>query len=130
MDILSKLDAMIVEKKSSKEETLSAIMDFFTDNPTPPDSDVHALSDKMGIDTHEFESYIYSILGSFLSFGRAKEKGFTEADADPNELKMGIKVELEHTNNPEVAKRIAIDHLAEFGDYYTRLIKMEKEAEK
>lgn len=130
MDILSRLDRHLHEEKASKPDAMKEIMDFFEDNPTPPDSDVHALSERLGIDTHEFESYIYSILGSFLGFGRAKEKGITEADVDPKELKIGIKVEGEHTNNPEVAKRIAIDHLAEFGDYYTRLLKMEKEAEK
>lgn len=27
-----------------------------------------------------------------------------------------------------LSKRIALDHLAEFKDYYTRLVKMEKEA--
>jgi len=35
---------------------------------------------------------------------------------------------MEHTNNKLVAKRIVLDHLAEFPDYYTRLAKMEDEA--
>jgi hypothetical protein len=45
------------------------------------------------------------------------------------EFDMGCKVEREHTTDPEKAKEIAMDHLAEFPDYYTRLKKMEKEAE-
>lgn len=45
------------------------------------------------------------------------------------ELEMGIKVELEHTNSKKLAKEIAMDHLAEIPDYYTRLKKMEKEGE-
>jgi len=49
-------------------------------------------------------------------------------DADPKELEMGRKVEMEHTINPNFAKRIALDHLAEIPDYYTRLIAMENEA--
>jgi len=44
---------------------------------------------------------------------------------DKNELEMGIKVELEHTDNPEFAKSIAKDHLAECSRYYTYLAKME-----
>jgi len=44
------------------------------------------------------------------------------------ELKLGIKIELEHTNKKEIAKEIALDHLSEIPDYYTRLVKMEKEA--
>jgi hypothetical protein len=37
------------------------------------------------------------------------------------EIKMGIKVEMEHTKSPKVARRIAFDHLREYPDYYTRL---------
>jgi len=42
-----------------------------------------------------------------------------------SELAMGIEVEKEHTDDPEVAKKIAKDHLAEMPDYYTKLKKME-----
>ena len=61
--------------------------------------------------------------------GKAKKEKFTEKDADKKELSMGIKTEMEHTKNKAVAKRIALDHLAEMPDYYTRLLKMEKEGE-
>lgn len=43
------------------------------------------------------------------------------------ELRMGIEVEYEHTNSKNMAKEIAMDHLMEIPDYYTRLKKMEKE---
>lgn len=46
------------------------------------------------------------------------------------QLKIGIKVEMEHTNNPKIAEKIARDHLREFPDYYTRLLKMEAKAKK
>ena len=46
------------------------------------------------------------------------------------EIEMGIKVELEHTDSKRIAKEIAMDHLTEIPDYYTRLKKMEKEGEK
>lgn len=46
------------------------------------------------------------------------------------QIQMGIKVEKEHTPSDAMAKEIAMDHLAEFPDYYTRLNKMEKEGEK
>ena len=39
------------------------------------------------------------------------------------ELKMGIKVEMEHTDDPDEAKNIALQHLAEVPDYYTKLLK-------
>ena len=46
------------------------------------------------------------------------------------ELDMGTKIEMEHVNSKNLAKEIAMDHLVEIPDYYTRLKKMEKEASK
>lgn len=46
------------------------------------------------------------------------------------ELNKGIEVENEHTKNKEKAREIAMDHLSEFPDYYERLEKMEKQANK
>jgi len=43
------------------------------------------------------------------------------------QLIKGIKVEMEHTDNPEVARKIALDHLEENPFYYEFLDKMEKE---
>lgn len=51
-----------------------------------------------------------------------------EEDVDPEELSLGIHIEMEHTDDPEEAKVIALQHLAELPDYYTRLKKMEDDA--
>ena len=54
-------------------------------------------------------------------------KGDTKkAEPDPEQLKMGIKVEMEHTDDKEVAEKIARDHLNEVPDYYTKLKEVEK----
>jgi len=37
------------------------------------------------------------------------------------QLNMGIRVEKEHTSNPKIAKKIAIDHILEDPKYYTKL---------
>lgn len=42
------------------------------------------------------------------------------------QLKMGVKVEMEHTYSPKIAKEIAKAHLYEAPKYYTYLRKMEK----
>jgi hypothetical protein len=42
------------------------------------------------------------------------------------ELKLGIKVEQEHTGDKKMARMIALQHLEELPDYYTRLKKAEK----
>jgi len=47
-----------------------------------------------------------------------------------SEYDKGVKIEMEHTKNRRIAEEIARDHLFEFPDYYTRLIRMEKQAKK
>jgi len=42
-----------------------------------------------------------------------------------NQLKVGISIEKEHTTDNKIATDIALQHLDEFPDYYTRLKKME-----
>lgn len=56
-----------------------------------------------------------------------KHNNIPDDQFDSIQLEMGIKVEFEHTDIPEIAKAIAKDHLSECSDYYTRLEKMEKE---
>lgn len=46
------------------------------------------------------------------------------------QLDMGIPIEYEHTHNKTLATDIALQHLDEFPDYYTRLKKMEASAKK
>ena len=44
-----------------------------------------------------------------------------EEDVNPKELKIGIEVEMEHTDSQVKAKVIALQHLAEDPKYYTKL---------
>lgn len=57
----------------------------------------------------------------------ATKHGVSVEDIE-NQIKLGAKVEQEHTSDVEEAKKIAMDHLTEFPDYYDRLSKMEKDA--
>lgn len=41
---------------------------------------------------------------------------------DPIQLSTGIQIEMEHTNDPEIAKEIAMDHLTEDPKYYSKLV--------
>jgi len=58
-----------------------------------------------------------------MAGGKAEKEGTTEEDVDAIQLKIGIAVEMEHTNNKEISKQIALDHLTEHKDYYTKLIR-------
>ncbi len=68
-----------------------------------------------------------------------EQLGIDWAHFDVEQFRMGMDVELEHglvdpaTNvtddDPLMTGKIALAHLNEFGDYYTRLEAMEREAE-
>jgi hypothetical protein len=65
--------------------------------------------------------------------------GINWEEVDLEEFRMGLAVELEHgTHDPEtdvtgddelLTAKIALAHLREFPDYYTRLERLENEAE-
>lgn len=44
---------------------------------------------------------------------------------DKEQISKGIKVEMEHTNDPKIALEIAMDHLMENPSYYDYLEQME-----
>lgn len=48
------------------------------------------------------------------------------SDFDPEQLKQGTAVEMEHTSDPKIAREIAMDHLTEDPDYYKKLKTIEK----
>jgi len=60
--------------------------------------------------------------------GISKKMGWPKpGQVNPKVLKMAIKIEMEHTDNPKIAQNIGLDHIAEYGEeYYHELIKMEK----
>lgn len=56
---------------------------------------------------------------------RLAKKHNVSVETIQRQLDKGIKVELEHTTDKEVAREIALDHIAEHPDYYDRLAKAE-----
>lgn len=54
--------------------------------------------------------------------------GRPDSDFDPNALLKGTEVEREQTEDPDMAREIAKDHLTEDPDYYEKLEVMEKSA--
>jgi uncharacterized protein DUF5661 len=53
--------------------------------------------------------------------GIAKKRRARPEDFDPDQLAIGVGIEMEHTGKPEVAMEIAMAHLLERRDYYARL---------
>ena len=83
--------------------------------------------------------------GASFTSDEAKQIGseigvdWSTAAFDVEQFRMGLDVELEHGlhdpstdvtgNDPILTGKIALAHLKEFADYYTRLEKMERDAE-
>ncbi len=63
-----------------------------------------------------------------LHGGRADNE--SPSNYNKKDIEKGIKIEKEHTSNPNIAKEITIDHLSEFSNYYEELEKMEKKLKK
>ena len=71
-----------------------------------------------------------SIIKSHKSIAEIAKKHKVSVSFIKNQLDMGIPIEHEHTQDEDLATDIALQHLGEFPDYYTRLKKMEASAKK
>jgi len=69
-----------------------------------------------------YKSYFLKSLGlkeDLMAGGKGDE--LSPSQIDQEELEKGIKVEMEHTHDADLAKEIAMDHLAEDPHYYSHL---------
>lgn len=90
------------------------------------DKETHEFAKKNDLNVHEVEAFIYSLARKGLNEDKVsggKGDKISEKDVDPKEFAVGVKVEMEHTDDESIAKEIALDHLEEVPNYYTRLIK-------
>jgi len=110
--------AMAPTKMIDKEDAI------IPDTDTPTEKDLEEKQVLVGDDPQEEETnLILENEGIMLKGGDTPDDHF-----DADQLSMGIEVELEHTDDRDLAKQIAKAHLLEIPDYYTRLKKMEDEA--
>ena len=64
---------------------------------------------------------IYGIAGNPDEEKEMKSMSVKNYNMDPDQLKRGIEVEMEHTDDQAVAEKIAMDHLKEDPEYYSKL---------
>ena len=69
-------------------------------------------------------------LKSYKTVEQIAKKHRMDVSDIQKQLDMGAPIEHEHTNNQKLAVEIALQHLDEIPDYYTRLKKMEASAKK
>ena len=118
-----------VARKTDQKSFEEDLIEFFRMNPNPTDDQVHLWARSENRDVEKVEEAIYGLATRFVNIltggkypGKVKEDDF-----DPKQIKKGIKVELEHTPDKDVAKKIVLDHLVESPTYYDALEKMEAE---
>lgn len=126
------------------------IREFLKQNPSPDDSEVHALAGRLGMEVDDVEESIYRMAakkikksekvepisaiqlkalikrydGQVIPGGKAAKH--KPGDFDVKQLRLGVAVELEHTPDLLKALEIAMDHLVEDPKYYSHLLKMEE----
>jgi hypothetical protein len=71
-----------------------------------------------------------SKLKSYETVDAIAKKHRLDSSVIENQLKIGVPIEHEHTKDKTLATKIALQHLGEIPDYYTRLKKMEASAKK
>lgn len=107
-----------IEKEILNDKALrSEIVRFFIKNPQPTDDQMHALAEQLKIEPPELETLVYGILSDIISRGYPNGQA---QEVDLKELAKGIKVEMEHTDDPAVAEAIARTHLQEDPEYYSK----------
>jgi len=90
------------------------------------EEDVEVIDKDPSGGTAETSDEIMEVAGRVARKENPEIRNIYQSEPDPEQLKMGIKVEMEHTDDKEVAEKIARDHLKEVPDYYTKLKEVEK----
>lgn len=128
------------------------VIEFFTDNPNPDDDTLHEWAEDRGLDPHEVEEVVYELATEHVQEETGDDTkddqipGGKADDEDPDkydqdQLEKGTEVEMEHTDDPELAEEITTDHLEESEDfkdsdkpedkkYYNELTDMEEDMKK
>jgi len=142
-NLLTRLEALLAQLAEAEEDALAELaieirreenkVELLFGPPTPPPASEELPEKKRGWGPLLMVGFLgvtgwifYRTLRpspSFASLGSCRGR-----PVDPRQMRMGMRVEREHTNDPAVAASIACDHILEIPDYYTRLRKMESGA--
>jgi hypothetical protein len=107
-----------IEVKGVEDDNVKdKLVKLLNDNPKPSAEQLKEFSPTL----------VAELLASFLK--KFKHEELPDEKFNKDELEQGVKIEQEHTDNAYIAKMIAKAHLLEIPDYYTRLKKMEAEAD-
>jgi len=130
--ILSKLKVLHHDYLNDNElQFLSFMHSYLKSNGNIDAKAIAAFVKEHNVSKKEVQKMIFKFVSLFVDFmthGLSIKNFSNLSKMKKGQLKIGIKVEYEHTSKKCISRKIALDHLAEIPDYYDRLEKMEKEA--
>jgi hypothetical protein len=125
--------------EENKVPILEKIINFFKENPSPDDDEIHNFAESNKIEPDELEEEVYSLLGAFLGKGRSNLPENKDKEFDKDQTEKGIEVEQEHFEGADIpqeiidllSEKVNDDHLSEgpgFNkNYYNKLLDVEDE---
>lgn len=114
-----------MQKNKERNEELP-IEEFENDTQDFREEFLKKFGDKREVKKSEPTEKIEGGISDKKSLKEIAQKHDVDIDDILKQLEIGIKVEMEHTDDPKVAIEIAKDHICEFPTYYTELDKMEQ----
>ena len=118
----AQLNDMIKKELETEKGFKRELLEYFRGNSAPKDTEIHAIAEKYNVAPSEVEQTIYRILAEFLRGGLSKGR---KTEVDPEEFKLGMQTEQEHSSEPAIVEKIVRDHLTEDPKYYSKLKAME-----
>lgn len=61
------MESESVEESEQNDNIRNTLIDFFKNNKNPDDSKIHALADKLKMNSHKLETYIYALLSDYIN---------------------------------------------------------------
>lgn len=123
-----KFQNYIVEKHSEKqlqkdkEDTIRfKIIKRFNVDKKVTRKELERFASDNEISINELYDIILEIFNQFLY------RRYDDKKIDRDQLEKGIEHEYEHTNDREIAKIIALDHIKQISDYYDKLETFDKD---
>ena len=104
------------------------VIEYFTETKSIDEKSLSKFASSIGLSFESLREEIYSILIDFFQSGKYNQalKDGIKMTIDQEQLEIGIRFEMEHTKDPNISRRIALDHLSDCPKYYTHLVELEK----
>ena len=130
----------VLDKKQTKKALLggadvpSSVTDMGSERSVAPESvGTYSLEDqgfetKEQKDNEQKDNEEDKAAEPSIQLPLGKHNDVPDSEFDAEQLALGIKTEMEHTDNVDIAKAIAKDHISELKNYYTLLLDMESKA--